>query len=55
MRTNLIADTCRRLFQQKQFFQCGKIVAFWTVFCDNIDIWMTKITIKANQFDMDVL
>ena len=33
-------------------------MAFWTEFWgqgDNIDMWMIKITIKANQIDMDVL
>ena len=33
-------------------------MAFWTIFQDkgdNIDMWMIKITIKANQIDMDVL
>ena len=57
MRTNITADTYRRFFQQK-LLHCEKIVAFWTVFWDkggNTDMWMIKITIKANQFDMDVL
>ena len=45
-------------FFNEKLFHCGKIVAFWTVFWgpnDNVDMCMIKITIKANQIDMDVL
>ena len=57
MRTNLTADTYRRFFQQK-LLHCGKIVAFGLFSGDkgdNTDMWMIKITVKANQIDMDVL
>ena len=59
MGTNLTADTYRRFFSNKKPFHCGKIVAFFGPFPgdkgDNIDMWMIKITIKANQIDMDAL
>ena len=46
-----------RVFNKKPF-NCGKIVAFFTVSGDkgdNIDMRMIKITIKANQIIMGVL
>ena len=58
MTTNLTADTCRRSFQQKNFFIVEKLWPSgrfpWDK-GDNIDMWIIKITIKANQIDMDVL
>ena len=58
MRTILTADTYRRFFQQKNFFTVEKLWLFG-LFAgdkgDNTDMWMIKITIKANQIDMDVL
>ena len=57
MRTNLTADTNRWLFQQNLLYY-GK---FWLfgLFSgdkgDNIDMWMIKITTKANQTDVDAL
>ena len=57
MRTNLTADTNRRFFNKKIFI----VEKLWLfgLFSgdkgDNIDMWMIKITIKANQIDMDVL
>ena len=45
-------------FQQKNCFIMEKLWLF-VLFSgdkgDNIDMWMIKITIKANQIDMDVL
>ena len=58
MRTNLIADTYRRLFQQKTVLLWKKLWLFGLFSGDkgdNIDMWMIKITIKANQIDMNVL
>ena len=58
MRTNLIADTYRRLFQQKTVSLWKKVWLFGLFSGDkgdNIDVWMTKITIKANEIDMNVL
>ena len=58
MRTNLIADTYRRLFQQKTVSLWKKLWLFGLFSGDkgdNIDMWMIKITIKANQIDMNVL
>ena len=58
MRTNLIADTYRRLFQQKTVSLWKKLWLFGLFSGDkgdNIDVWMTKITIKANEIDMNVL
>ena len=52
------ADTRRRFFKLKIFFTVEKLSLFGLFFGkkgDNIDIWMIKITIKANQFDMNVL
>ena len=46
-----------RFFQQKTSL-LWKIVAFGLFSGDkgdNIDMWMIKITIKANEIDMDVL
>ena len=57
MKTNLTTDTYRRFLQQKSS-HCGKLWLFGLLSGDkgdNIDIWMIKITIKANQIDMDVL
>ena len=57
MRTNLTADAHPRIFN-KSLLHCGKTV-FFGLFSgdkgDSIDMWMIKITIKANQTDMDVL
>ena len=57
MRTDLTADTYRRFFK-KELRHCGKLW-FFGLFSgdkgDNIDMWMIKIMIKANQIDMDVL
>ena len=58
MRTNLIADIHRRLFQQKNCFIVQKLWLFGLFSGDkgdNIDMWMIKITIKASQIDMNVL
>ena len=58
MRTNLTADTYRRFFQQKTsslWKNCGFFGLFSGDEGDNTDMWMIKITIKANQIDMDVL
>ena len=58
MRTNLIADTYRRLFQQKTVSLWKKLWLFGLFSGDkgdNIDMWMIKITIKASQIDMNVL
>ena len=58
MRTNLTADTYQRFFPTKKPFHCGKIGLFRLFSADkgdNIDMWMIKITIKANQIDMDAL
>ena len=58
MRTNLIADTYRRLFPTKNRFIVEKLWLF-RLFSgdkgDNIDMWMIKFTIKANQIDVDAL
>ena len=58
MKTNLIADTCRRLFQRKTV-SLSETLWLFGLFSgdkgDNIDMWMTKITIKANQIDTNVL
>ena len=58
MRTNLIADTNRMFFPTKNRFIAEKLWLF-RLFSgdkgDNIDMWMIKITIKANQIDMDAL
>ena len=57
MRTNLIADTYRRLFQQKTVSLWKKLWLFGLFSGDkgdNIDMWMIKITIKASQIDMNV-
>ena len=58
MRTNPIADTYRRLFQQKTA-PLWKKLSLFGLFSgdkgDNIDMWMIKITIKANKIDMNVL
>ena len=45
-------------FFNKKTVSLLKIVAFGLFSGDkgdNIDMWVTKITIKANQIDMDVL
>ena len=58
MRTNPIADTYRRLFQQKTVSLWKKLWLFGLFSGDkgdNIDMWMIKITIKANKIDMNVL
>ena len=58
MRTNPIADTYRRLFQQKTASLWKKLWLFGLFSGDkgdNIDMWMIKITIKANKIDMNVL
>ena len=58
MRTNLIADTYRRLFQQKTVSLRKKLWLFGLFSGDkgdNIDMWMIKITIKTSQIDMNVL
>ena len=58
MGTNLTADTYRKLFSTKNFFIVKKLCLFGLFSGDkgdNIDMWMIKITIKANQIDMDVL
>ena len=58
MRTNLIADTYRRLFHRKTVSLWKKLWLFGLFSGDkgdNIDMWMTKISIKANQIDMNVL
>ena len=58
MRRNLTADTYRRFFQQTSsslWKNCGFLDCFLRDKGDNIDMWMIKITIKANQIDMDVL
>ena len=58
MRTNLIADTYWRLFQRKTVSLWKKLWLFGLFSGDkgdNIDMWMTKITIKANQIDINVL
>ena len=58
MRTNLIADTYWRYFQRKTVSLWKKLWLFGLFSGDkgdNIDMWMTKITIKANQIDMNVL
>ena len=55
MRTNLTAD---RVFPAKNFFTVEKLWLFGLFpgdKGDNTDMWMIKITIKANQIDMDVL
>ena len=58
MRTNLTAVTFRRFFSTTNFFIMEKL---WLsgMFSgdkgDNIDMRMIKITIKANQIDIDVL
>ena len=57
VRTNLTADTYRRLFQQKNYVFMEKIVAFllfpWDK-GDYVDVWMIKIMIEINQIYMDV-
>ena len=58
MRTNLIVDTYRRFFPTKNHFiveNCGFFRLFSGDKGDNIDMWMIKIMIKANQIDMDAL
>ena len=58
MRTNLTADTYRRLCPAKNCFIVEKLWLFGLFSggkVDNIDVWMIKITIKAYQIDMDVL
>ena len=58
MRTNLTAVTFRRFFQTPNCFIVGKLWLFGMFSGgkgDNIDMQMIKITIKANQIDMDVL
>ena len=58
MRTNLTADNYRRFFQQITVSLWNKLwlfVAFSGDTGDKIGMWMIKITIKANQIDMDVL
>ena len=58
MRTNPIADTYRRLFQQKSVSLWKKLWLFGLFSGDkgdNTDMWMIKITIKANKIDMNVL
>ena len=58
MRTNLIADTYRRFFPTKNHFIVEKLWLFGLFSGDkgdNIDMWMIKIMIKANQIDMDAL
>ena len=45
-------------FLNKKLFHCGKLWLFGLFSGDkgdNIDMWMIKITIKANETDMDVL
>ena len=57
IKTNLTADTYRRLFQQKTVFFVENIVAFWTVFWGKggyIDVLIIKNMIKTNQIYMDV-
>ena len=60
MRTNLTANTylVSKVFSTKNFFTVEKLWLF-ELFSgdkgDNIDMLMIKITIKANQVDMDVL
>ena len=57
MRTNLNSIYLLNVFATKNFFTVES-VAFWTFSGDkgdNIDMQMIKITIKANQIDMDVL
>ena len=61
MRTNLTADTYRRLFQQKLcFFNGGRGGESWPFgpFSgdrgDYSDVWMIKIMIKTNGIDMDI-
>ena len=56
MRTNLIP--VEGLFRQKTvslWKNCGFFRLFSEDKGDNIDMWMIKITIKANQTDMDAL
>ena len=58
MRTNLTAVTFRRLFQQQASLLWKKLWPFGMFSGDkgdNIDMPMIKITIKANQIDVDVL
>ena len=58
MRTNLTADTFGRFFRQKNCFIVEKLWLFGLFSGDkgdNIDTWIIKITIKANQIDMDAL
>ena len=57
MRTNLTAVTFRK-FETTNFFIVGKLWLFGMFSADkgdNIDMQMIKITIKANEIDMDVL
>ena len=57
VRTNLTADTYRRLFQQKTMFLWKKMWLFllfpWDK-GDYVDVWMIKIMIEINQIYMDV-
>ena len=58
MRTNLTADNNGRFFLTKNCFIVEKLWLFGLFSGDkgdNIDMWMIKIAIKANQIDMDVL
>ena len=58
MRTNPIADTYQRLFQQKTVSLWKKLWLFGLFSGDkgdNIDMWVIRITIKANKIDMNVL
>ena len=57
VRTNLTADTYRRLSQQKTMFFWEKIVAFLLFSGDKgdcSDVWMIKIKINTNEIDRDV-
>ena len=47
-----------KVFFNKRLLYCGKLWLFGLFSGDkgdNIDMWMIKITIKANEIDMDVL
>ena len=58
MRTNIIAGYLLEVFSTKNCFVVGKLWLFGLFSGyrgDNIDMWMIKIKIKANQIDMDVL